>query len=171
MTLPLYSNSNYKLNRECPELVREVSEQSDGKTTVGWELAVPERGADGFPYAIIFAGPSPEERGSAVRVRLVTRDGADIADDARVVLEAVPPEPAGGERLVAFEGPYKDFKSLPDQFATDAALSCQGRVEAGEHYRIRLTATVPSGGPLPDPDADDSFFEVEVFKHWRNFVA
>jgi hypothetical protein len=39
--------------------------------TAGWEMQVPEREPDGFPYQIIFVGPTAEHRGSAIQKHTV----------------------------------------------------------------------------------------------------
>ncbi|MSQ12345.1 MAG: hypothetical protein EXR48_06625 [Dehalococcoidia bacterium] len=168
MSLPLYSNSNYKLAREASETVSEFVRRENGRVVAGWEMAVPARGPDGFPYAIIFSGPTNEERGSAIRLRMAAKRGV-LPDSAEVVLEAMSKEKP--QPQVAFHARYGDFAAIPDQHAKDAALSVQKRAEAGEHYRIRLSVSVPEGSPEPDPAADESYFEIEVFKHWRNIGA
>src|SRR6185436_7748091 len=88
-TLPLYSDFNYVLTRDVLETVGTSTHRENGTVSVGWDMLVPEREADGFPYQIIFVGPTAEHRGSAIRLRLVTSNGAAIADDAQVCVEAV----------------------------------------------------------------------------------
>jgi hypothetical protein len=114
----------------------------------GWEMRVPEREPDGFPYQIIFVGPTAEHRGSAIRLRLTTSDGGEVAGEAEVLLETY--HQAGAERQVIFTGQYKQFREIPDQQAADAALAVQQRVVAQDRYVIRLAVTVPAGAPPPD---------------------
>jgi hypothetical protein len=167
--LPLYRDFNYIITRDSVETLREFVRNENGKVTAGWEMCVPEREPDGFPYQIIFVGPTAEHRGSAIRLRLVTRDGGEAPDDADVLLETSH-EP-GGARQVIFQGKYKQFKEISDQRAPDAALAVQQRVVAQDRYRIRLTVTMPAGTSSPDPAADASFFELECFKHVLNVTA
>jgi alkanesulfonate monooxygenase SsuD/methylene tetrahydromethanopterin reductase-like flavin-dependent oxidoreductase (luciferase family) len=168
-TLPLYNDFNYTLARESAETRREFVEQIAGKVKAGWEMQVPEREPEGFPYEIIFAGPTTEYRGSAIRLYITTREGEAIADDAEVVLETY--NPSGHDRQVVFQGRYGQFTAIPDQYEPNAALSAQRRVVAGDRYIIRLSITVPVEAPQPDPAADESFFELECFKHWLILTA
>jgi hypothetical protein len=100
---------------------------------------------------------------------MVTEDGEEVADEAEVCLETS--YKTGEEHTVIFQGTYRQFKAIPDQYADNAAVAVQRRAEAGEDYVIRLAITVPAGGPRPDPMADDSFFEVECVKLWWNETA
>ena len=93
--LPLYGDFNYSLVREAPETVGEFVERDNGSLTCGWEMRVPEREPDGFPYEIIFVGPTASYRGSAIRLHLVTGAGEPVSDDAEVVLETCDPERPG----------------------------------------------------------------------------
>jgi hypothetical protein len=92
-----------------------------------------------------------------------------VSDDADVCLETC--YKTGTERAVMFQGPYGQFRAIPDQHALNAAVAVQKRAEAGEHYIIRLTVTVPASSPQPDPTADDSFFELECVKLWWHETA
>lgn len=168
MTLPLYADGNYQLRRESPELYREYQETRDGYAVGGWELHVPDRGADGFPYQFIFVGPTAEHRGSAIRLKMMAK-GAEVPGDARVRVESF--YKTGSERAVIFEGAYGQFKAIPDQHAPEAALSAQSRAEPGEDYYIRVEVSVPAGSPVPDPRADDSYFELDCVKLWWNETA
>jgi hypothetical protein len=169
MGLGLFDGCNYTLRRESSEMQREFVQHDQGKLTAGWEMVVPPPGPDGVPYQIIFVGPTPEHRGSAIRLHMVTRDGAALSDDAAVLLETY--YKTGSERAVMFQGPYGQFRAIPDQHAPNAAVAVQKRAEAGEDYIIRLTVTVPASGPQPDPTADDSFFELECVKLWWQETA
>jgi hypothetical protein len=100
---------------------------------------------------------------------MVTQDGGGLPDDAEVLLETY--YKTGSERTVMFQGTYGQFGAIPDQHAPNAAVAVQKRAEAGEDYVIRLTVTVPEGGPQPDPTADESFFELECVKLWWHETA
>ena len=169
MALALFDGCNYTLRREASETQREFTQPDQGKVMAGWEMLVPPPGPDGVPYQIIFVGPGPESRGSAIRLRMVTTDGTDIPDDAGVLLETY--YKTGAERTVMFQGTYGQFRTIPDQHAPDAAVALQKRAEAGEDYVIRLTVTVPESGLRPDPTANESFFELECVKLWWHEVA
>jgi len=148
---------------------REFTQQDQGQVTAGWEMVVPPPGPDGVPYQFIFVGPTPEHRGSPIRLHVVTTQGAAVPDEADVLLETY--YQTGSERTVVFQGKYGQFTAIPDQHAPNAAVAVQKRAEAGEDYVIRLTVTVPHGGPQPDPSADDSFFELECVKLWWHETA
>jgi len=165
----LFDGCNYTLRRESPETQREFVRHEQGKVTAGWELLVPPPGPDGVPYQIIFVGPTPEHRGSAIRLHMLTTTGDEIPGDAEVLLETS--YQTGAEHTVMFQGTYGEFRAIPDQHAPNAAVAVQKRAEAGEDYVIRLTVTVPEGGPQPDPTGDDSFFEVECVKLWWQETA
>ena len=169
MTLPLYDEYNYTLTRESPETRGEFKDAGDGRVTVGWEILSPPAGPGGVPYQLIFVGPTSAHRGCAVRLNLVTRDGSQAPDDAEVLLETY--YHTGEERTVLFEGRYGDFKEVPDQRASNAAIAIQKRAEAGEDYVIRLGVSVPEGGMALDPEAGDSYFELECVKLWWNETA
>jgi hypothetical protein len=169
MGLGLFDGCNYTLRREALETQREFTQRDQGNITAGWEMFVPPPGPDGVPYQIIFVGPTPEHRGSAIRLHMVTRDGGNIPDDAEVLLETC--YKTGVERTIMFQGTYGQFRSIPDQHAPNAAVALQKRAEAGEDYIIRLAVTVPEDGPQPDPTADESFFELECVKLWWHETA
>ena len=120
------------------------------------------------PFQFIFVGPSTDNRGTAVRLSMVTKDGSPVPDDADVLLESY--YHTGSERTVMFQGTYGDFSVIADQEAPDAAVSIQKRAEIGEQYVIRLSVSVASGSP-PDPVSDDSYFELECVKLWWNESA
>lgn len=167
--LPLYRDFNYVLTREAQETLREFLHTENGQITAGWDMQVPEREADGFPYQIIFVGPTAEHRGSAIRLCLTTTDGGEVSDEAEVLLETYPHP--GANRQVIFQGTYRQFKETPDQYAPNAAVAVQQRAVAEDRYVIRLSVTVPTGTARPDPTAEDSFFELECFKHLLNVTA
>jgi hypothetical protein len=169
MTLPLYGDFNYTLTRESLETRREFQESAGGRISIGWEILVPPPGPDGVPYQLIFVGPTSEHRGSALRLCLVDAQGGEVDDDAEVLLETY--YKTGEERKVMFQGRYGEFKQVPDQRAADAAVAVQKRAESGEDYVVRLGVTIPEGGPLPDLEANDSYFELECVKLWWNETA
>jgi alkanesulfonate monooxygenase SsuD/methylene tetrahydromethanopterin reductase-like flavin-dependent oxidoreductase (luciferase family) len=167
--LPLYNDFNYVITRDAPEILRDFSKSENGRIVAGWEIGVPSRGPDGFPYQIIFAGPAREYRGSAIRLRLMTTDGREVSGDADVILETC--HPSGGNSQLIFQNKYSQFAAIPDQHATNAANALHQRAVVAEPFIIRLRVTVPAGSPAPDPAADESFFEIECFKHWLNVTA
>jgi hypothetical protein len=167
--MELFDGCNYTLMRESPETSRAFEHSEQDKVTVGWEMWVPPPGPDGAPYQFIFVGPTSAHRGSAIRLSMVTEDGEEVADEAEVRLETS--YKTGEEHTVIFQGTYRQFKAIPDQYADNAAVAVQRRAEAGEDYVIRLAITVPADGPRPAPMADDSFFEVECVKLWWNETA
>jgi alkanesulfonate monooxygenase SsuD/methylene tetrahydromethanopterin reductase-like flavin-dependent oxidoreductase (luciferase family) len=167
--LPLYPDFNYTITRDSPEVVREFTINENGKAVAGWEMRTPEREPGGFPCQIIFAGPTVEHRGSAIRLSLKSADGNSLPDDAEVTIETM--SDRGADRQTIFNGKYRDFARIADQHAPDAAIGAQQRAVANDRYIIRLTVTVASGGSAPDPAAGDSFFELECFKHWVNVTA
>jgi hypothetical protein len=132
-------------------------------------MRVPEREPNGFPYQIIFSGPTREHRGSAIRLRLCDMKGNEIADDADVLLEAR--DAFGANRQTIFQGRYGQFREIPDQHAPNAAMAAQRRVVAEDGYVIRLTVSGGGVGLRPDPTAENSFFELECFKHLLNVTA
>jgi len=167
--LPLYRDFNYVITRDASEMLREFVHSENGKMTAGWEMQVPEREPDGFPYQIIFVGPTSEHRGGAIRLYLTTADGGEAPDDAEVRLETS--HESGADRQVIFQGKYRQFKEIPDQRAPDAAVAVQQRTVAQDRYLIRLSVTVPAEAAQLDPTADASFFELECFKHVLNVTA
>jgi hypothetical protein len=70
-----------------------------------------------------------------------------------------------------FLGTYGQFRAIADQYGPNAAVALQKRAEAGEDYIVRLSVTLPEGGPQPDPTADESFFELECVKLWWHETA
>ena len=164
MALPLFDGCNYTLSRESPETLREFVRHDADAVAAGWEMSTPPPGPDGVPYQFIFVGQTSEHRGSAIRLNLVTEDGAQVPDDAKVLLETFYQD--GTERTVMFRGSYGQFRGIPDQRDPGAALGLQKRAEAGEDYLVRLSVTVSGDGSTPDPTADDSFFELECVKLW-----
>jgi len=101
-------------------------------------------------------------------LRLCDVKGNEIADDADVLLEAR--DAFDANRQTIFQGRYGQFREIPDQHAPNAAIAAQRRVVAEDGYVIRLTVS-SGGGPRPDPSAEDSFFELECFKHLLNVTA
>ena len=169
MTLPLYEDFNYTLTRESLETRGEFHEAGEGKVSVGWEMLVPPPGPDGVPYMLIFVGPTSEHLGCAMRLCLVDGQGVPVSDDAEVILETY--YRTGSERTVMFQGRYGDFSGIADQRAPGAVLAVQKRAESGEDYVIRFGVTLPEGSPLPDLEANESYFELECVKLWWNETA
>ena len=169
MALALFEGYNYVLRRESPETQRDFVQHGQGTVTAGWEMMVPPPGPDGVPYQIIFVGPTPEHRGSAIRLSMVTTAEAPVPDEAEVLLETY--YKTSAEHTTVFQGTYRQFKAIPDQHAPNAAVALQKRAEAGEDYVIRLAVKVPAHGPQPDPTADGSFFELECVKLWWQETA
>src|SRR5262245_27441371 len=169
MELALFDGCNYTLRRESPETQREFAQHDQDKVSAGWEMLVPPPGPDGVPYQIIFVGPTPEHRGSAIRLHMRTSGGGEIPDNAEVLLETC--YKTGSERTIMFQGTYGQFRAIPDQHAPNAAVALKKRAEAGEDYLIRLAVTLPEGGPQPDPVAVESFFELECVKLWWHEAA
>lgn len=167
--LPLYSDFNYVISRDAPETLRAFTISKNGVVTSGWEMRVPEREADGFPYQIIFVGPTADHRGGALRLHLACTGGGEVPDDAEVRLETR--QESGADRQVIFQGNYRQFKDIADQHAPNAAVAVQRRGVAQDRYLMRLSVTVPAGTAQPDPAADESFFELECFKHVLNVTA
>lgn len=167
--LPLYGDFNYTITRDSLEVVGEFAKVENGKLVAGWEMRTPEREPGGFPCQIIFAGPTAEHRGSAIRLSLKRGDGSDLPDDADVVIETL--NECGSDRQTVFRGKYHEFARIPDQHAPDAAVAAQQRAVANDRYLIRLAVALEPGGSAPDPAAADSFFELECFKHWVNVTA
>ena len=112
--------------------------------------------------------PFDDSSNCAVRSRGGTQGGA-LDDDVEVLLETYYKD--GDERTVMFQGRYGEFKQVPDQRASQAAVALQKRAESGEDYVIRLGVTVPEGGPLPDLEANDTYFELDCVKLWWNESA
>ena len=98
-----------------------------------------------MPFQFIFVGPSSDNRGTAIRLNMITKDGSPVPEDADVLLESY--YHTGSERTVMFQGKYGEFSVIADQEAPDAAVSLQKRAEIGEQYVIRLSVSVASGSP------------------------
>ena len=169
MTLPLFDNSNYKLTSDSEEVVGATAQREGGQVVLTWHMRVPEAGPDGIPFKVIFAGPNFEQRGSAFRLHLRTRDDDEVNGDAEVLVETA--KSSGEDHKVLFQGPYRQFASIPDQQAFDAAVALQQRSEVGNDHLIRLQVSVPEGVPEPDLSAEGSYFEFEVYKIWMNISA
>lgn len=167
--LPLYQDFNYVITRDAPEMLRTFTTSDNGAITAGWEMRVPEREPDGFPYQIIFVGPTMDHRGGAIRLHLSGKDGGEVSPDAEVLLEAS--HESGADRQVIFRGTYRQFMDIPDQHAPNAAVAAQRRVVAQDRYVIRLSVTAPRGTPPPDLGAEECLFELECFKHVLNVTA
>ena len=167
--LSLYNDFNYIIHRDAPEVISQFVRREDGKIVSGWEMCVPEREPNGFPYQIIFSGPTSEHRGSAIRLRLSGANGNEIAGDAGVLIEAH--DSSGANRQTIFQGQYQQFAEIPDQQAPNAAVAAQRRVVAEDGYMIRLIVSTSAGNAQPDLEADGSFFELECFKHLLNVTA
>src|SRR5207248_4699570 len=93
-----------------------------------------------------------------IHLHLASDRGAEIDDDAAVVLEAIGPEGLDAQRM--FEGTYREFKA-----ARDHTLPAQTRGVAKNDYAIRLAITVPALVPEPDLEHEDSTFEIKCFKY------
>lgn len=167
--LALYKDFNYVIDREALEVIDQFVRNDGAKVVAGWEMRVPEREPSGFPYQIIFSGPTREHRGSAIRLRLCDVAGNEMAADADVLLEAH--DASGANRQIIFHGKYRQFREISDQHAPNAATAAQRRVVAEDGYVIRLTVSDGGSGPRPDPTAENSFFELECFKHLLNVTA
>jgi alkanesulfonate monooxygenase SsuD/methylene tetrahydromethanopterin reductase-like flavin-dependent oxidoreductase (luciferase family) len=129
--LPFYQDSNYTLSRDVVEMVGVARNAENGRVTVAWEMQVAQIAEDGSPTQIIIPGPSPDHRGCTIHLYLVTRDGSEVASDARVVVEAN--GPAGVDKQVMFDGHYGQFAEAPDH-----TVAAQMRGVAKNDYSIRL---------------------------------
>jgi hypothetical protein len=167
--LALYRDFNYVIDRDALEVIDQFVRNDGGKVVAGWEMRVPEREPNGFPYQIIFSGPTREHRGSAIRLRLCDVVGDQITEDADVLLEAY--DASGANRQMIFQGKYDQFRGISDQHAPNAAVAAQRRVVAEDGYVIRLTVSGGGIAPRPDPTSENSFFELECFKHLLNVTA
>ena len=136
-------------------------------------MQVPEKEPDGSPYQIIFVGATAGHRGSAIRLSLATGNGQAVPDGAQVLLDAAQHtgQHPDQDRQIIFRGTYGQFTAIPDQNAPHAAIAVQQRTAAGDGDRIRLSISLPPDSAQPDLNADDSFFELECFKHWMNVTA
>jgi hypothetical protein len=97
-------------------------------------------------------------------LRLVTNDGTEIADDARVVLEASGQGDLG--KQVMFDGRYGQFTGAPDHI-----VAAQMRGVARNDYSIRLSISLPSRAAEPDLEHEESTFEIKCFKHLLTLSA
>jgi alkanesulfonate monooxygenase SsuD/methylene tetrahydromethanopterin reductase-like flavin-dependent oxidoreductase (luciferase family) len=167
--LALYSDFNYVIDRDALEVTNQFARNDGGKIVAGWEMRVPEREPNGFPYQIIFSGPTREHRGSAIRLHLCDVNGNEIADDADVLLETH--DALRADRQMIFQGKYRQFREISDQHAPNAAVAAQRRVVAEDGYVIRLTVSGGGVGPRLDLSGENSFFELECFKHLLNVTA
>jgi alkanesulfonate monooxygenase SsuD/methylene tetrahydromethanopterin reductase-like flavin-dependent oxidoreductase (luciferase family) len=156
--LPFYQDSNYALNRDAVETLGVVRNAENGCVTVAWEMQVAKIAEDGSPTQIIVPGPSPEHKGCAIRLNLVASDGTPLAEDARVVLEAI--DPATAIPQIMFDGLYRQFERALEQ-----TVAAQVRGVARNGFLIRLSITVPSTVAEPDLEHEDSLFEINCFKH------
>jgi alkanesulfonate monooxygenase SsuD/methylene tetrahydromethanopterin reductase-like flavin-dependent oxidoreductase (luciferase family) len=154
---PGQADSNYQLTRECPELVGEFVERTNGRLTGGWEMRLSERAADGVPYRIILVAADGHKLGHALHVHMTTKDGQEVDPHAEVAVEV---RPTLGEREIVFRGEY-------GQLQDGGTASClQQRAELGDNAIIRVMVSVPAGVSEPDPAAFDSSFELECVKLW-----
>ncbi|MBV8357683.1 MAG: LLM class flavin-dependent oxidoreductase [Deltaproteobacteria bacterium] len=162
--LPFYQDSNYTLSPDVVEMVGVARNAENGRVTLAWEMQVARIAEDGNPTQIIVPGPAPEHKGCAIQLRLVTKDGAEIADDATVVLEASGPDNA--DKQMMFEGHYKQFAEAPDH-----TVAAQMRGVARNDYSIRLSISIPSTAAEPDLEHEESTFQIKCFKHLLTLSA
>jgi hypothetical protein len=162
--LPFYQDSNYTLSPDAVEVIGVARKANNGRVTVAWEMQVAQIAEDGSPTQIIIPGPSPDHKGCAIHLQLATRDGAEVAADARVVLEASGPD--GVEKQVVFEGDYGQFTQ-----AADHTVSAQIRGVARNDYSICLAVTLSTAYAEPDLDHEESSFEIKCFKHLLTLSA
>jgi hypothetical protein len=165
VTLPWFDGANYTLCRESEEFVRCFREEDGGRVTAGWELKVPDRGDDGVPFQFIFVGPTAEHRGAGLRLALVDAAGGALSPETIVTVEAR--YKTGAERMVFLESAYGRF----DDGGEPPTVTLDRRAEAGEDWLVRVAASVPAGTPEPDPEAAESFFELDCVKLWWNETA
>lgn len=156
--LPFYQDFNYTLSPDAIETVGIVRNAENGSVTVAWEMQVAKIADDGSPTQIIVPGPSPDHKGCAIRLNLVTCEGAPIVGDARVVLEANGPGDATPQ--VMFDGHYGQFMQAPEH-----TVAAQMRGVARNDYSIKLFVTSPTGTAEPDLEHEESTFEIKCFKH------
>ena len=162
--LPFYQDSNYTLNRDAVELMGVARQAANGRLTLAWEMQVAPMAEDGSPTQIIVPRPTSDHKGCAIQLHLVTRDGAEVADDATVVLEAS--GPGGADKQVMFEGEYRQFKQAPDH-----TVGAQQRGVAKNDCTIRLAVTLLNTTPEPDLDHEESTFAIKCFKHLLTLSA
>ena len=162
--LPFYQDFNYSLNRDAIEMVGVARYAENGRVTLAWEMQVAKIAEDGSPTQIIVPGPAPEHKGCAIQLHLVTKDGAEITDDAGVVLEAS--GPGDVDKQVMFDGGYGQFTGAPDHM-----VAAQTRGVARNDYSIRLSISLPSTAAQPDLEHEESTFEIKCFKHLLTLSA
>jgi alkanesulfonate monooxygenase SsuD/methylene tetrahydromethanopterin reductase-like flavin-dependent oxidoreductase (luciferase family) len=156
--LPFYQDFNYTLSSDAIETIGVVRTVDNGSVTVGWEMQVAKIADDGSPTQLIVPGPSPEHKGCAIRLKLVTSDGRPVTEDARVVLEAN--GPGGADPQIMFDGCYGQFAQAPEH-----TIAAQMRGIARNDYSIKLLVTLPSSAAEPDLEHEESAFEIKCFKH------
>jgi hypothetical protein len=162
--LPFYQDSNYTLNRDAVEVVGAARNSESGRLTVAWEMQVAKIAEDGSPTQIIVPGPTPDHRGCSIHLHAVTKEGVEISDDARVVLEAN--DPGGADPQIIFDGSYGQFTAAPEQ-----AVPAQMRGVARNDYQIKLSFILPTGVAEPDLEHEESTFEIKCFKHLLTLSA
>jgi alkanesulfonate monooxygenase SsuD/methylene tetrahydromethanopterin reductase-like flavin-dependent oxidoreductase (luciferase family) len=162
--LPFYQDSNYTLNPDAVEMVGVARNAENGRVTLAWEMQVARIAEDGSPTQIIVPGPALEHKGCAIELHLVAHNGAEIADDATIVLEASGPE--GADRQVMFEGPYKQFTEAPEH-----TVAAQMRGVARNDYSIRMAISLASNAAEPDLEHEESTFAIKCFKHLLTLSA
>lgn len=162
--LPFYQDSNYTLSPDAVEVIGVARNADNGRVTLAWEMQVARIAEDGSPTQIIVPGPAPEHQGCAIQLHLVTKDGAEIADDAAVVLEAS--GPGDTDKQLMFEGHYKQFAEAPDY-----TVAAQARGVARNDYSIRLSISIPSTAAEPDLEHEESTFQIKCFKHLLTLSA
>jgi len=165
VTLPWFDGANYTLSRESEEFVRCFREEAAGQVVVGWELKVPDRGEDGVPFQFIFVGPTAEHRGAGMRLMVVDAARGPLPPNATVSVEAC--YKTGAERTVFLQGPYERFTGAGEP----PTVPLDRRTEAGEDWLVRIGIAVPAGAPEPDPEAAESFFELDCVKLWWHETA
>ncbi len=162
--LPFYQDSNYTLNPDAVEMIGVTRNAENGRVTLAWEMQVARIAEDGSPTQIIVPGPVPEHKGCAIQLHLVTKDGAEIDDDATVVLEVS--GPGGADTQVMFEGSYRQFTEAPEH-----RVAAQMRGVARNDYSIRLSISLPSTAEEPDLEHEESIFAIKCFKHLLTLSA
>jgi hypothetical protein len=162
--LPFYQDSNYTLNPDAVELAGVARNTENGQVTLAWEMQVARIAEDGSPTQIIVPGPAPEHKGCAIQLHLVAQDGAEIADDATVVLETSGPD--GADRQIMFEGPYRQFSEAPEH-----TVPAQMRGVAGNDCSIRLAISLSKNAAEPDLEHEESTFAIRCFKHLLTLSA
>jgi alkanesulfonate monooxygenase SsuD/methylene tetrahydromethanopterin reductase-like flavin-dependent oxidoreductase (luciferase family) len=162
--LPFYRDFNYTLSPDAIETIGVVRNAENGSVTVAWEMQVAKIADDGSPTQIIVPGPSPDHKGCAIRLNLVTRAGEPVTSDARVVLEANGPDNA--DLQIIFDGRYGQFVQAPEY-----TIPAQMRGVARNDYSIKLSVTLPAIAAEPDLEHEESAFEIKCFKHLLTLSA